>query len=186
MPDLLNAAFRPLFVGTVIVQGTHLVEHIIQLIQVYVFRIPDDEALGLLGYVFQFQGTEEWLHLAFNATYLTALALLVLPLRRMVPQTVAPWAFAVFGAGVALEGWHNVEHAVIISNVIANGGCPCPGIVDAALGVSDTVLHFFYNLVAYLSILPPLWYLTHSRSSSARPVELAEAAARADTLRRPL
>lgn len=166
MSELLNAAFRPLFVGTVIVQGTHVVEHVIQLIQVYVLGIPDDEALGLLGYVFQLQGTEEWLHLVFNLTYLIALALLVFPLRSFVPQTVAPWAFAVFGSGVALEGWHNVEHLVIISNVIANGGCPCPGIVDAALGVSDTVLHFFYNLVAYLSILPALWYLTRTRSSA--------------------
>ena len=175
MPNLVNAAFRPLFVGTVIVQGTHVVEHIIQLIQVYVLGIPDDDALGLLGYVFQLQGTEEWLHLVFNVTYLAALALLVLPLRALVPHTVAPWAFAVFGAGLALEGWHNVEHLVIISNVIANGGCPCPGIVDAAVGVTDTVLHFFYNLVAYLSILPALWYLTRTRSSSARPVGVAEA-----------
>ncbi len=166
MPKFLNAAFRPLFVGTVIVQGTHVAEHIIQLIQVYILGIPDDEALGLLGYVFQLQGTEEWLHLVFNLTYLVALLLLVLPLRRFVPQTVAPWAFAAFVSGVALESWHNVEHLVIISNVIANGGCPCPGIVDAALGVSDTVLHFFYNLVAYLSILPPLWYLTRTRSSA--------------------
>lgn len=185
MSEVLNAAFRPLFFGTVIVQGTHVVEHIIQLIQVYVLGIPDDEALGLLGYVFQFQGTEEWLHLVFNVTYLVALLLLVLPLRRLVPQTVAPWAFAAFVSGVALEGWHNVEHLVIISNVLANGGCPCPGIVDAALGVTDTVLHFFYNLVAYLSILPSVWYLTRTRSSSARPMELAETA-RAGTLRRPL
>jgi hypothetical protein len=46
-----------------------------------------------------------------------------------------------------------VEHGVIISHVIANGGCPCPGIGDAALGVSDTVLHFFYNALAYSGIL---------------------------------
>jgi hypothetical protein len=46
-----------------------------------------------------------------------------------------------------------VEHGVIISHVIANGGCPCPGIGDVALGVSDTVLHFFYNLVAYAGVV---------------------------------
>jgi hypothetical protein len=38
---------------------------------------------------------------------------------------------------------------VIISHVIANGGCPCPGIADSALGVSDTIVHFFYNLLSY-------------------------------------
>ena len=44
------------------------------------------------------------------------------------------------------------ERGVIISHVIANGGCPCPGIGDVALGLSDTVLHFFYNLVAYAGV----------------------------------
>jgi len=42
---------------------------------------------------------------------------------------------------------------VIISHVIANGGCPCPGIGDAALGVSDTVLHLMYNALAYAGLL---------------------------------
>lgn len=174
MSGLLNAAFRPLFVGTVIVQGTHVVEHIIQLIQVYVLGIPDDEALGLLGYVFQFQGTEEWLHLVFNVTYLVALLLLVVPLRSVVPHTVPRWAFAAFLFSVGLESWHNVEHAVIISNVIANGGCPCPGIADAALGITDTVLHFFYNLIAYAATIPAFWfYWSRTRPSSALHVEMA-------------
>jgi hypothetical protein len=55
-------------------------------------------------------------------------------------------------ASVWLETWHMVEHGVIISHVIANGGCPCPGIGDAALGISDTVLHFIYNAIAYAGI----------------------------------
>jgi hypothetical protein len=55
-------------------------------------------------------------------------------------------------ASVWLETWHMVEHGVIISNVIANGGCPCPGIGDTALGLSDTVLHFVYNAIAYAGV----------------------------------
>jgi hypothetical protein len=46
-----------------------------------------------------------------------------------------------------------VEHAVIISRVIRNGGCPCPGIGDVALDISDTVLHFGYNLLAYVGVV---------------------------------
>lgn len=142
----------------------------IQLIQVFVLGIPDDQALGLLGYVLQIQGTEEWLHLAFNVTYLIALLLLVAPLRGLVPETVPRWAFAAFVCGVALEGWHNVEHAVIISNVVRNGGCPCPGIGDAALGITDTVLHFFYNLVAYSATLPAFVYYALRPGSAVRVV----------------
>jgi hypothetical protein len=152
--------FRPLFVGVVVVQSVHVVEHVIQLAQVYLFGVPDDDAFGLLGYVFAFQGTEEWLHLAFNATYLLALYLLFFQLRWLVPRLVPYWAFFAFAAGaVGLETWHVVEHAVIIVHVIQNGGCPCPGIGDAALGVTDTVLHFYYNVLAYGATVAPYWFV---------------------------
>ena len=126
--------------AVVVIQGGHVIEHIVQLVQVTLLGVPEQDALGLLGYLVQFNGTEEWLHLGYNTAYLVALYVLIVPL----------WAFAFFiGASVWLESWHMVEHGVIISNVIANGGCPCPGIGDAALGVSDAVLHFFYNAIAY-------------------------------------
>jgi hypothetical protein len=174
MAGFLNAIFRPLFVGVVVVQGVHVFEHVIQLVQVFVLGIPDDQALGLLGYVFQIQGTEEWLHLVFNLTYLLALLLLVVPLRSVVPESVPPWAFAAFMFGVGLESWHNVEHVVIISNVIRNGGCPCPGIGDVALGITDTVLHFFYNLVAYVATVPAfVFFISRTRAASALRIQAA-------------
>ena len=61
------------FVGVVVVQSVHMFEHVLQLIQVTVWNVPDDEALGLLGYALQLQGTEEWLHLFFNLALLTSL-----------------------------------------------------------------------------------------------------------------
>jgi hypothetical protein len=156
-----------------VVQGTHVFEHIVQLIQVFALGIPDEEALGLLGYVFQFQGTEEWLHLVFNVTYLLTLYALLLPLRNLTPGRVPDWAFATFAVGaVGLESWHVVEHAVIISNVIRNNGYPCPGIGDAALGLSDKVLHFGYNAAAYASTLPAFWYVVRVRWVG-RPLLLA-------------
>ena len=174
MSGLLGNVFRPLFVGVVVVQGIHVVEHIIQLIQVFVLGIPDEKALGLLGYILQLQGTEEWLHLVFNVTYLSALLLLVVPLRAAVPDAVPRWAYAAFVFGVGLEGWHNIEHAVIISNVLRNGGCPCPGIGDVALGISDKVLHFFYNAIAYSATVPAfVYYISRTRPARELRTELA-------------
>jgi hypothetical protein len=169
MPALRNAWFFPVFAAVVLIQGIHVVEHIIQLIQVFAFGIPDDDALGLLGYVFQFQGTEEWLHLVFNASFLATLYLLLFNLRHFVPRPVPIWAFWAFAVlAVGLESWHVVEHMVIISNVIENDGCPCPGIGDRALGVTDTVLHFGYNLVAYVATVAPFWYLMQARPALRR------------------
>ena len=160
-----KSIFFPFLITIVVIQGVHVFEHIIQLAQVYVFDVPDDEALGFLGYLIQFNDTEEWLHLGFNSTYLLALYILVLPLQRLAPQTMPLWAFAVFMVGgVGLETWHVVEHSVIISNVIENHGCPCPGIGDVALGITDTVLHFVYNTIAYAATVTPFWFVMQGRS----------------------
>jgi hypothetical protein len=79
----------------------------------------------------------------------------------MVPDRLPGWAFWSFAVwSVGLESWHVVEHLVIIANVIQNSGCPCPGIGDRALGVTDTVLHFGYNVVAFLGLLLPFVFVT--------------------------
>ena len=138
--------------AVVLIQGVHVVEHTIQLLQVAVFNVPDDDALGLLGYVLQFNGTEEWLHLAFNLAYLVAIyviAFFIVPLvrlRRIPRRVLVPF----LGLGVVLETWHIVEHMVIMNHVIHNHGCPCPGIGDQALGISDTYLHFVYNSLTFI------------------------------------
>jgi hypothetical protein len=148
------------FVGVVVVQSVHMFEHVLQLIQVTVWNVPDDEALGLLGYALQLQGTEEWLHLFFNLALLTSLWVLLGPIRAASPSIVPRWAYLVYVfAAVGLETWHQVERLVIISRVLLNHGCPCPGIGDAALGVTDTVLHFIYNAVVTSAILVPFWFV---------------------------
>jgi hypothetical protein len=151
-------------VGVVVVQSVHMFEHVLQLIQVMVWHVPDDDALGLLGYVFQLQGTEEWLHLFFNLALLTSLWIMLGPIRAASPSLVPRWAYLVYIIGaVGLETWHEVEHLVIISRVLLNNGCPCPGIGDAALGVTDTVLHFIYNAVVTSAMLVPFWFVVRSR-----------------------
>ena len=176
-----RSLFFRFFVAVVVIQGIHVVEHIIQLGQIYLFNVPENEALGILGYLIQFNDTEEWLHLAFNSTYLLAIYILFLPIRSLTPAIVPAWAFALFVAGaVGLESWHVIEHVVIISNVIQNHGCPCPGIGDSVLGVSDAVLHFVYNSVAYLSLVVPFHYIVQAvpRAQdlvSARPQGTASA-----------
>ena len=97
----------------------------------------------------QFNGTEEWLHLGYNATFALGLYALILPLWRATPAGLPTWAFWVFAAGcVWLETWHMIEHGVIIARVLEHGGCPCPGIGDAALGITDTFVHFGYKAIA--------------------------------------
>jgi hypothetical protein len=170
----LDRRFFAFYAVVVFIQGVHVIEHHIQLVQVYVLGIPDKDALGLLGYVFQFQGTEEWLHLVFNTGYVVALIVIawgffLSPAARSIVPAWALVAFLLFGVG--LELWHVNEHIVIISNVIANDGCPCPGILDERLGISDTLLHYGYNVVAYVATLLPFLFLVRewrARNASMR------------------
>lgn len=155
--------FLLFFGALVVIQGVHMFEHVVQLAQVTVFGVVEDDALGLLGYVLAIQGTEEWLHLAFNGSYLLGLIALLVPLWRRVPTMLPLSAFLIFTAGVALETWHSAEHAVIIANVLANDGCPCPGILDSRTGVSDTYLHFGYNAAVYAAVLVAFGHLVSSR-----------------------
>jgi hypothetical protein len=149
----LSAPWFWFMTAVIVIQGGHVVEHVIQLVQVSALGVPEQDALGLLGEVVQFNGTEEWLHLGYNTFYLLALYALIIPLWRLKGTVLPATAFWFFlAASVWLETWHMVEHGVIIANVIQNGGCPCPGIGDAALGVSDAVLHFLYNALAYAGV----------------------------------
>lgn len=162
-------ALATFFAVIVTVQGVHLVEHLIQLAQVHLLGVPEDDALGLLGWVFELDGTEEWLHLVFNALFLASLWILAGPLVRGALGAVPVWALVVFVvAGLGLETWHTFEHSVIIRNVVRNDGCPCPGIVDQALGISDTTLHFFYNALAYAATVVPYSFVRRHRSHDAR------------------
>jgi hypothetical protein len=177
-PAASNSRIDPRFfwfyAAIVAIQGIHVFEHVVQLIQVFALHVPEPKALGILGYFFQFQGTEEWLHLVFNASYVAALIAIawgffLSPAARSIVPGWALTAFLVLG--VILELWHVNEHIVIISHAIANNGCAvdgCPGILDQRLGISDTVLHFFYNAIAYTGTVVPFIYLLRSRRRSLR------------------
>ena len=96
--------------AVVAIQGGHVVEHVIQLFQVFAFGVAEDDVLGLLGYVLQFNGTEEWLHLGYSTFYLLALYALIVPLWRITPAVVPTWAFWFFiVASVWIETWHSVR-----------------------------------------------------------------------------
>ena len=122
----------------------------------------------MFGYLIQFNGTEEWLHLGYNVIYLLALYALIIPLWRITPAVLPARRVLVLSCRERVDRvFHMVEHGVIIRNVIANGGCPCPGIGDRALNVSDTVLHFFYNLIAYAGIVLAYGYVLRDHQSAA-------------------
>src|SRR4051812_35478649 len=120
----MSTRFFRFFAVVVVVQGIHVVEHIIQLVQVTWLGVSGDDAMGLLGHFIQFNGTAEWMHLVFNALYLASLYVLVVNFDRLTASLPVPrWVFLLFLFGAAgIESWHMTEHVVIITHVIRNSG----------------------------------------------------------------
>ncbi|GAC1422116.1 MAG: hypothetical protein NVSMB57_15400 [Actinomycetota bacterium] len=141
-------SIRRLFIIVLAVQAAHLVEHLVQLYQTYVLHLPVDRALGLLGYLIDFHKGAAWLHLGFNLTLVTSLLWMVPDIRNSIASRPRVNTYLALGCGV--EVWHIVEHLSIAGHLIANGHCPCPGVITF---VPDMPLHLAYNIVVFIGML---------------------------------
>ena len=125
----IGTRFFAFYAAVVLVQGVHVVEHIIQLIQVYGSKslTPGPRPAGLFPLISGYRGMAPYRlqRQLFGQSCCVAWGFWRSPVARSVVPLLAMAAFIFFG--VWLEGWHVVEHIVIIANVIANNGCPCPG-----------------------------------------------------------
>lgn len=144
---------RQLFVITVLVQGFHMVEHVLQVMQKSLGIIP---AHGLIG-AFNL----EWVHFIYNAVYLILLGILfvMLALKRVLPSRI-PFHISIFSSFlflVIVQGYHLVEHTVKLQQHLATGLQGTPGILGAHV---DLIwFHFFLNLAVYLPLLFALYGL---------------------------
>lgn len=132
----------------VIVQGLHFIEHIAQLIQVYVLGMARSQAHGIIGSL-----DVEYVHFCF----VLLLQVGVTALLFKFPRNTALWV--AFAIGL----WHLVEHAYITYNylfqnayyqmqakngLLAQGGALLP---HAPLPRIE--LHFLYNLLFLTALL---------------------------------
>ena len=87
-----------LFYVLVITQGGHVVEHVAQMIQIHVLKVPGPQAHGIFGAL-----DIEWVHFIWNSWVLVAVVALVIYFPRN------PWLWAT----LVLAGWHEAEHLYI-------------------------------------------------------------------------
>ncbi|HEY3082621.1 MAG TPA: FG-GAP-like repeat-containing protein [Chloroflexota bacterium] len=129
------------FLGLLALQGAHEVEHVVQVVQRYLLRIPDGN--GVLGHVFDI----EPVHLAYNLAFLWILVLLYRIVGAHRPQgwTRGPVAWWLLSATLLVQGYHVVEHLFKIVQYLDTGRNGTPGILGNAF---DLVwLHFTFNTI---------------------------------------
>lgn len=144
---------RRLLITTVLVQGFHIVEHILQVMQKSLGIAP---AHGLIG-AFNL----EWVHFTYNAVYLILLGILfvVIAVKRVFPSHI-PYRVPLLSAFLFLitaQGYHVVEHTVKLQQHLATGMEGTPGLLGAHF---DLVwFHFFLNVAVYVPLFCVLYQL---------------------------
>lgn len=151
----ITRAADVVFLGSVVLQGLHFVEHIAQVGQKFFLELP--EARGILGAVFDF----EWVHFGYNLALFLALWFVVgawLTERQGASPgwSGSPARALLFAAGV--QSYHLVEHSVKLTQHLADRCNACPGLLG---NFGDLVwIHFTINLLVMAPMLIALIGIT--------------------------
>jgi hypothetical protein len=142
-----RAAISYLGLLVLAVQGFHVIEHMVVVVQVTALGTGLDEAHGLLGAQVDF----EWLHFSYNLAFLGALVTLLaygwgatLAARRGPPM-------AALAAAVALQTYHVGEHVLRIYQYLTSACNPCEGLIGQL--VLFIWPHFFFGLIGYIAFV---------------------------------
>lgn len=135
---------RAFFALLLVAQAGHLVEHIVQVTQLYVWGVPKQHAHGIVGAL-----DIEWVHFAWNFLVLAAVILVAGWFR------ASPW---ILGA-LVLASWHQIEHTYILMVYLTTGVSGTPGFlarggtIAGGLPLPRPVLHFVYNIVEMVPLV---------------------------------
>jgi hypothetical protein len=131
---------RLLAVFTAVVVA-HWLEHVVQAVQIFVLGMPRPKSLGLLGTIWPWLFTSEWLHYGFAVVMLVGLWLLAPGFTGRARQW---WLLA-----LGIQVWHHFEHLLLLAQAMT--GYRVPGqtapVSVLQLFVPRVELHLFYNAV---------------------------------------
>ena len=147
---------RGLAWAIILVQGAHVLEHVAQTSQVFVFGLPRPHAHGLLGAVLDLESV----HFAYNTVFLLGLACFWRLGGSALHDESRGRVWSLFVAGVTLQGYHEVEHIVKMYQHLVFGQTPAPGILGNLVDL--VVLHLAFNLIVFALVFPLLWRGTRS------------------------
>jgi hypothetical protein len=153
LPATLSAgAFTPIkqfmlmFALTLIIQALHMVEHVAQVMQKFLFHLTP--AHGLIG-----QLDLEQVHFAFNLFYLTTLVIVMMGWLYYGSQICSKQkVLAVMLIGtVAVQGYHMVEHSVKLAQFLSMGMQGTPGIVE--MHFDPVIFHALMNTAVFVPVV---------------------------------
>lgn len=143
----------------------HWAEHLVQALQIYTFGWPRPAAGGVLGLVWPWLVSSEWMHYAYAIIMLCALV----ALRHAFAGPARTW----WNAAMWIQAWHHVEHLLLLvqaSTATFLLGATAPTSI-AQLIVPRVELHLFYNTVVTVPMVVAM--VLHRRRHAADALEPA-------------
>ena len=148
------------FLGTVFLQGFHELEHVVQVLQRFVFHDP--KGAGILGTWLDM----EPVHIVYNGSFLLLISLCFWAGGFHKRSTSRhPLTFWLMSFALLFQSYHFVEHIFKIVQFIDTGLNGTPGILGHSFNL--VWLHFTYNTIVYLPLLAVFFLDGYYRSTTA-------------------
>jgi hypothetical protein len=125
----------------------HWAEHVVQAYQVWVLDRPRPAARGVLGQIFPWLVTSEWLHYGYAIVMLVGLFLLR---PGFVGRARIWWTVA-----LVIQFWHHIEHLLLLIQAQTHSfffGGTVPTSVAQVI-VPRVELHLFYNSIVFIPMV---------------------------------
>lgn len=135
---------RTFFSLLLLAQGAHIVEHAVQLTQLYIWGVTKQRAHGIVGTL-----DIEWVHFAWNLLVLGAVIAVAYWFRSN------PWVMV----ALVLASWHQIEHIYILAIYLTTGATGSPGLLSrggriaGGLPFPRPILHTLYNLAEMIPLV---------------------------------
>jgi hypothetical protein len=139
-----HEALVGLVAAALAVQAFHMVEHVVQVWQVY--GAAAEHRSGLLGRALDV----EWVHFAYNLAVLAFAWWLAIGVGRGSWGETARRAGPILLAGAVIQTYHMVEHGAKVAQFVASGVAPTPGLLGGRVGL--VWFHFAINLAVFAAI----------------------------------
>jgi hypothetical protein len=153
----------------------HWAEHLVQAYQVWVLDRPRPAARGVLGQIFPWLVTSEWLHYAYAIVMLVGLFLLR---PGFVGRARTWWTVA-----LVIQFWHHIEHLLLLiqaqTHTFFFGGAVPTSLAQAI--VPRVELHLFYNSVVFIPMVVAVYL--HLRPNERELQATSCSCARHDSVR---
>jgi hypothetical protein len=130
----------------------HWMEHLVQAFQVFVLGWARPDSRGVLGQLFPWLVTSEWLHYGYAIVMLIGLAIL---LPGFHGRSRHWWT-----AALAIQIWHHFEHLLLQGQALAGMnmfGAKVPTSI-VQLWVPRVELHLFYNAIVFIPMVIAMYY----------------------------